>query len=232
MDATKISILVQARSTSKRFPGKIFEIIGNRQVLERVMDTCIHSARYINNLSHVSGRVCDVSIVTPYNDKLIETYSRYNIFQGPEDDVLTRYVMAAKALGSDYVVRVTSDCPFIPSFTITSAINFAVKEGLDYITNADPRFRTSPDGHDVEVISKKMLFWLDETVKDMAHREHVTSYLTTCLPGWAKKADIIGFCDLSSLKLSIDTPEDLKRLSEMYKDIYSKVNSSPRAFRL
>lgn len=234
MDATAISIIVQARSTSTRFPGKIFELIGNRQVLERVMDVCVHSAKYINNMTHQTGRICDVAIVTPVGDALLSKhqYTKYKVFEGPEHDVLARYVHAAKALNSDYIVRVTSDCPFIPSFTITSAINFAIKDQLDYITNADPRFRTHPDGHDVEVISKRLLEWLDENAKKPEHREHVTSFLVEALPPWAKKADIIGFCDLTAIKLSVDTPEDLKRLTDMYKDIYSKVNSSPKAFRL
>lgn len=232
MDFTTVSIIVQARSTSTRFPGKIFELIGNRQVLERVMDTCVHASKYINNMTAQTGRVCDVAIVTPTGDRLIEQYSRYKIIEGSESDVLSRYLKAAAELKSDYVVRITSDCPFVPSFTITSAVNFSIKERLDFVTNADPRYRTSPDGYDVEVISKRLLEWLGENAKKPEHREHVTSYLVEAMPPWAKKADIIGFADFSGVKLSIDTPEDLKRLTDMYKDIYSKVNTSPRAFRL
>lgn len=232
MEYTTVSIIVQARSTSTRFPGKIFELIGNRQVLERVMETCSHAAKYINEQTHKSGRVCEIAIATPTGDRLIEQYSRYRIIEGSENDVLSRYLKAAAELKSDYIVRVTSDCPFIPSFMITSAINFAVKDRIDFVTNADPRFRTAPDGWDVEVISRRLLEWLGENAKKPEHREHVTSYLSESLPPWAKKADIIGFCDFSGIKISIDTKEDLERMTKMYNDLYSKVHSSPRAFRL
>jgi len=228
----KVSIVIQARSTSSRFPGKIFERIGNKQILQHVLDACYNCASYINAYSASHGLVCGVAIAVPKGDILIPQYSKHTIIEGPEGDVLTRYQMAAEKLESDYIVRITSDCPFIPPYIISKAINYGVKENFDFITNADPRFRTSPDGHDCEVMSRRLLTWLNENAKEAKYREHVTNYLIEHLPPWAKKVDIIGFADFSSIKLSVDTREDLVRLTDMYNKLYQAVKNSPKSFRL
>lgn len=232
MDYITCSIVIQARSTSTRFPGKIYERIGNKPILQHVLDACYNSSNYINAYTGRHGIVCGVALAVPTNDDLIKPYSNHIIIQGPENDVLTRYKMASERLNSDYIVRITSDCPFIPPFIISKAISIAVKEKLDFLTNADPRFRTSPDGHDCEVMSRKLLDWLDTNAKDEKSREHVTSYLQDNLPDWAQKADIIGFTDLSQIKLSVDTREDLDRLTLMYNRLYSAIKNSPKSFRL
>ena len=228
----KVSIIIQARSTSSRFPGKIFERIGNKQILQHVLDACYNCASYINAYSGSHGLVCGVAIAVPQGDMLIPHYSKHQIIEGDESDVLGRYAKAAAQLESDYVVRITSDCPFIPPYIISKAINFGVKENFDFITNADPRFRTSPDGHDCEVMSRRLLDWLNENAKEAHFREHVTNYLIEHLPAWAKKVDIIGFADFSSIKLSVDTREDLERLTAMYNKLYQAVKNSPKSFRL
>jgi spore coat polysaccharide biosynthesis protein SpsF len=229
-----ISIIIQARSTSQRFPGKIFAKIGAKQVLQHVIDACNNSASYVNAYTHKHKMVCNVALVIPENDGILKLYSKQEIIQGSEADVLGRYKKASDQLGSDYVVRITSDCPFVPPYVISKAINIAVDQCLDFLTNADPRFRTAPDGHDVEVISKRLLDWLDENAKDPVDREHVTSHLTNHLPDWAQKADIVGFVDMftAGIKLSVDTREDLDRLKAMHDRIYAAVNNSPRAYRL
>jgi spore coat polysaccharide biosynthesis protein SpsF len=231
MEFQTVAIVVQARSASTRFPRKIFEKIGNKQILQHVLDACYNSSSYINAFSKKHGIVCSVALAVPNGDPLISHYQKHQIVEGPEHDVLRRYALAQQQLEADYVVRVTSDCPFIPPYVVSKAINLAVTEKLDYLTNADPRFRTAPDGHDCEVISKRLLAWLDENANEN-HREHVTTYLHDHLPDWAVKADIVGFADYSSIKLSVDTPEDLARITEMYHKLYSIIKTSPKSFRL
>ncbi len=228
----KVSIVIQARSTSTRFPGKIFEKIGTKSILQHVLDACYNSSDYINKFSHKHGIECGVAVAVPYKDKLIDSFSRNTIIEGPEDDVLKRYVIAADALDSDFVVRITSDCPFVPPYIISKAINHAVNDSLDFITNADPRYRTSPDGHDCEVMSRRMLEWLNENATESFHKEHVTSLLQDKEPIGFIIANLIGFADYSSIKLSVDTKEDLERMTAMYNSLYVKIKSSKKVYRL
>lgn len=225
-----VSILIQARSTSTRFPGKIFEKIGHKSILDHVLDACYNSASYINKYTSKNGIVCGVAIVAPYDDILIKKYSKHLIIEGPEDDVLSRFVIAADKLLSDYVVRITADCPFIPPYAISKMIGISVNDNLDYLTNADPVHRTSPDGHDIQILSKDALKWLHENSKESIHREHVCTYLEKTQNN-LKTANIIGFADYSNLKFSVDTKEDLNNLSSMYTKIYQSVNAK-RSYRL
>lgn len=226
-----VSILVQARSTSHRFPGKIFEKIGNKSILDHVLDACYNSASYINKYSSRNRIVCEVAVVAPTGDQLIQKYSKHLIIEGPEDDVLSRYIIAMNRLNSDYVVRITADCPFIPPYIMSKMISISVQDSLDYLSNANPRHRTSPDGHDIQVLSSRALKWLDENVKDASDREHVASYLDRNINPEFKMANVIGFADYSKLKFSIDTRQDLDQMTEMYNKIYQSVNSG-KTYRL
>lgn len=226
-----VSILIQARSTSTRFPGKIFEKIGNKSILDHVLDACYNSASYINKYTSRNRIVCGVAIVTPNNDELIKSYSKHLIIEGPEDDVLSRYVLAMNKLKSDYVVRITSDCPFIPPYIISKMISISVQDSVDYLSNANPRHRTSPDGHDIQVFSSKALGWINDNAKESSDREHVAPYLERHINPDLKTANVIGFADYSKLKFSIDTKQDLEYVTEMYNKIYQSVNSG-KTYRL
>jgi spore coat polysaccharide biosynthesis protein SpsF (cytidylyltransferase family) len=139
------------------------------------------------------------------------------VLKGPEEDVLTRYARAAKSLNADYIVRVTSDCPLLPPDLITKHVFTASNHNLDYMSNTYPKGRTYADGFDTEVISKRLIEWLDTHIKDEYHREHVTSAIHHMPPEWIKKGACRARVDNEHLKLSLDTEEDFKSISEYMK---------------
>lgn len=227
----KISIIVQARSTSKRFPNKILEKIGERPMLKCVLDACKASADYLNSASGRNPCIAQVALVIPTGDAILSRWrTAAQIFEGPEEDVLTRYVIAAKALQSDYICRITSDCPLIPAYLISKHIRLAQTCQYDYISNVDPRFRTSPDGWDCEVLSKRMLQWLDENANHFEDREHVTSILRTSPPQWARLAHTIGFIDSSNLMISVNTQEELEQVRKEHSAVKVKVDLATEYF--
>ena len=211
---TRVVIGVQARSTSKRFPGKVFEDICGKPMLQWVLDAAKDSAMYMSRPNLSRSVVCDVCLLIPSGDKIRDNFNRrVHIIEGPENDVLSRYRQCTDFFTADYVVRITGDCPMIPPPVITKAINVAVINGYDYVSNVDERLRLSFDGMDVEVISRRLIDYLDENIKDAHHREHVTTFVRTKdLPTDFTTAHIVGYLDLSGQKLSVDTPEDLERV--------------------
>jgi len=87
-----------------------------------------------------------------------------------EDDVLGRYVDAAKEYGADTVVRITGDCPLIDAGVVDRTI--AILGDYDFATNVWPR--TFPIGLDTEVMPVETLYRLDEMLEsDHPDREHV-----------------------------------------------------------
>ena len=231
MKIKNVSIVVQARSTSTRFPRKIFEIIGTKQILQHVLDSCYNSASYINAMTNKHGIICGVALAIPDGDEVKQSYARHRIIEGSEHDVLARYKKALDELKSDYVVRITSDCPFIPPYIISKMIQIAVSEEMDFLTNADPRFRTAPDGHDCEVMSRRAIEYADKLATGV-DREHVTSVFCHSFPDTWRKGDVIGFVDLCEIKLSVDTKEDLDRLREQHGRLFNSIKKSPKTFRL
>ena len=221
-----VVIGIQARSTSKRFPRKVFEILDGRPLIQHVIDACKSCQTYINTYPDGYRTFVSTALLVPYDDELTKAYShKIQIIEGPDDDVLTRYKMASDQLTPDYVVRITADCPLMKADLIRKHIMMAIKFKYDYCSNVDPVGRTAIDGHDVEVMSRRALDWLNETATDLSDREHVTTLLrTSAIPGDFMSGFVMGNLNQSHIKLSVDTPEDLEHVKCEYfrrRDSYS-----------
>lgn len=211
LSINKVCIGIQARSTSKRFPGKVHELIDGRSVLDHVIDVCSKAAGYINRYTYSNQALVKISILVPEGDEIADLYrKRVNVIEGDEHDVLSRYQKMAQEHEADYIVRVTSDCPRIPEFIISKHVLVALKNHYDYFSNVHEGLRTAPDGWDCEVMSRKALEWLSDNAKDPYDREHVTPLLRKSPQSWMSRGLSIGHNDLHDLKLSIDTQLDLE----------------------
>jgi spore coat polysaccharide biosynthesis protein SpsF len=225
---SEVLIAVQARSTSTRLPKKTLQLIDTKTMAEHVLAACRSSAYHINKTVFKNAINCKIALLIPFNDKLKEAFPDEYIIEEDEFDVLARYVKAVREFQSDYVVRITSDCPLSSPALITKHIMCAVKNDLDYCSNVFDGCRTFIDGLDVEVISRALLTWLNNCAKDVYDREHVTTYFRKYPPPWARIGSIIGHIDLSDVKLSVDTPEELDKVRENYKSVLDKVTRAKK----
>jgi spore coat polysaccharide biosynthesis protein SpsF (cytidylyltransferase family) len=222
MDSIKhVCIGIQARSSSKRFPRKVFEMIGDKPLLKHVIDACDKSAFYLNRHTYQSKIRVSYAVLCPTKDEILHGFSQCAmIIEGPEDDVLSRYVLMANKLEADYIVRVTGDCPLLPHYLISKHIKLAVINEYDYCSNVDEKTRTAIDGHDVEVMSRRALQWADQNATDPSLREHVTQILrSNQIPPDFKMSTVINFLNQSHVKLSVDTIEDLERVRVEYERV-------------
>lgn len=218
-----ILICIQARSSSERFPRKAFANLNGKPVLQHVIDACTRAAVYINKQTHKTRKIARVMVACPEGDEIYEAFrGRCDVFQGPEHDVLKRYKLAADKAEADYIVRITGDCPLIPDYQISKNITTTLIAGYDYYSNVDPRIRTSPDGHDVEIMTRAVLDWMDENATEPGDREHVTTLIRRQPPGWARMGHVVNHLDLSHIKVSVDTPEDLEACAIQLQQIEQK----------
>lgn len=213
----RILIGIQARSTSSRFPRKIFEKIGNQTMLQHVVNQCKRASEYLGSRVRTPMDVT-VALLVPQGDEVVGRSERLNIpvLQGPEDDVLTRYVEAARLYQSDFIVRITGDCPLIPPYLISKHVLLAVENQYDYLSNVFDESRTAPNGFDCEVLSSQLLAYLNQYALTREYREHVTLMARREPPKSAKVGCVVSFLHLADLKLSVDTPEDLDRVRTQY----------------
>jgi spore coat polysaccharide biosynthesis protein SpsF len=158
-------IILQARMASTRLPGKALASIGARTLIGH----CLARLR-------ISG-AAPVLLATTTNqedDVLVATAAKYGVAtcRGPADDVLSRYVLAARSVGARFVVRATGDNPAVdiggPGRVLaalrSTRADHVIEDGLPY-------------GGAVEGVTVDALMRASELAADLADREHVTPWI-------------------------------------------------------
>jgi len=210
----KITIMIQARTGSKRFPKKVLAKIEKKSMIWHV----------INRVKGVKG-VDQVILVTTRKKEdniLLKIAKESNIigFVGSTHDVLERYYKCALKYNADPIIRITGDCPLVDPYIIEKMLRFYVKHNYDYASNTQPP--TYPDGLDTEIFSFKTLEKVHHNAKLRSDREHVTSYIRKNL----KKFKIFNYenhHDLSNLRWTVDEKQDLKFVKKIYAEMRPKL---------
>lgn len=233
MNPIKVLIAIQARSGSTRFPGKIFQIIGNKTCLDHVIFAANSAKTHlVKNMNYKIE--CEVAVVYPEGDLEVSNFllGRKDVvaIPGPELDVLSRYHKAMTVMNADLVVRLTSDCPLILDYMISKHVNTAIYQNHDYVNNVDEKCRMTADGYDCEVLSKKALNWLHKNAIDAGDREHVTTYLRAFWPSSLSFAFVPMKIDTSEIKMSLDTPDDLERIRKYYHNRQFKLENAIKKY--
>ncbi len=208
MQMDRTIAIVQARMGSTRLPGKVLMDLGGDTVLSRVV-------RRLARAQLVEKIV--VATTETLRDELIVVECKrlgVSCFRGSEDDVLDRYYRAAEESGAAVIVRITSDCPVIDPERVDETIRVFQSERADYASNAHPR--TFPRGLDTEVFSMAALGRAWREAHAPHQREHVTPYIYEH-PELFYIASDRGHCDYSAYRWTLDTPEDLRLLREIYR---------------
>lgn len=229
----EVLIAIQARSTSTRFPNKIFERIGDKMVLDHVIAASKSVAEHIMRYTSKRKIQCQVALLYPTGDRrIMETFRQSGILlvDGNEHNVLSRYIKAQEQTAADYVVRLTSDCPLILDYVIAKHIHVATFNEHDYVSNVDEHCRFVADGFDCEVLSRRALDWLHENATSEFDKEHVTTKIRRERPAGLSQAFIASKLDTSGMKFSLDTKEDLDRIRDYYHDREHKLSVAKRMF--
>lgn len=226
----KVMIGLQARSTSTRLPNKSLALIDTTTMVDHVIAAAQESANHLNKRSNLTGIDCWVSLLVPQNDNLVQKYNgKVDLVQGLEHDVLNRYLSASSISNPDYIVRISCDCPLISPAIISKHIATAINNKLDYCSNAFENARTYIDGMDCEVISRKLFLWMCDQDLSESHKEHVTTYLREKKPLWAKYGCVVGHVDLSHIKYSVDTKQELEVCRENKRGLLTKIKDMRNA---
>lgn len=209
----KVVIIVQARMTSTRLPGKVLKEVLGKPLLEYL----------IERLKRVNAADAIV-IATTTNDTdlpIVELCGRLGVAvtRGSEHDVLSRYYESAKGHEAEVVVRITSDCPVLDPAVVDQAIRFHVDNAdrFDYVTNA---FSNSyPNGMSAEVFSFRALEEAHREASTGPEREHVTPFIYL-RPKRYRVGQLAYPRDLSSHRWTVDTPEDFELIRLIIEALY------------
>ena len=210
MSRPRVAVIVQARMSSVRMPGKVLAPLGGEPALRRMMQRV--------ERMRTADRIVVATSVDPGDDPVAELCSHWGLacVRGPLNDVLARFI-GALPTDCEVVVRLTGDCPLIDPAIADRHVEAFVRErsDTDYVTNAVRR--TMPDGLDVEVVSREIL--------ERAHREATSAFDREHCTPWIRRngrvRHVTQTIDLSELRWTLDTPRDHEVISTIYEQLDS-----------
>lgn len=210
-----ITLITQARTGSTRLPQKVLLTINKKELLK------IHLDRLANSklVSHIV-----VATTDHINDDVIFDKCNewgYHVVRGSENDVLDRYHKASLEYPSDYIVRVTSDCPLIDPKLVDQVIQFTIDNKLDYCSNT--LIEHYPDGQDIEVFTSDALQKAWENAKLASEREHVTPYIKLNSTFYDKyefvSANYNSPADYNSIRMTVDEKLDFDLIQTVIENL-------------
>ncbi len=207
----QITAILQARVSSTRLPNKILkEIIGKPMLAHQIER--VQRAEMIDELVVATSD-------QPEDDAVVSLCRNIGVtcFRGSLNDVLDRYYQCARQYNPDQVVRLTGDCPLADPGIIDRVVRFHLEGGYDYTSNVlQP---TWPDGVDVEVMRFACLAEAHTEAKLPSEREHATSFIYKH-PERFRLGNVTQEEDQSSIRLTVDEPEDFELVSLIYERLY------------
>lgn len=209
----KTAIIVQARMTSTRLPGKVLRPVLDRPLLQYVVERLARCSEADATIVATTINDTDEPIVALCRE--LDT----SVFRGSEEDVLSRYYHAAEEAGAETVVRITSDCPLIDPAVVDRVIGFFRSRfgQYDYVTNV--LTRTYPRGMDCEVFSFQALARAHREATAQPDREHVTPFIYR-QPERFRLGNVPFDRDASKHRWTVDTPEDFELIRKFIEALY------------
>ncbi|MCK4817281.1 glycosyltransferase family protein [bacterium] len=209
----KAVAIIQARVGSSRLPGKVLLRIGDKPILEYVVQR-VRSASSIEDVV--------VATTTKEEDTVIAELAQslnVKVYRGSENDVLDRYYQAVRLFNIKDVVRITADCPLIDPAIIDKVVQHYFESNADYCTNT--LGETFPDGQDVEVFTADALADSWQNARLLSEREHVTSYMRIQTDKF-KVVNVPNQVNLSDKRWTLDRPQDFPLIKEVLEAFYPK----------
>jgi spore coat polysaccharide biosynthesis protein SpsF (cytidylyltransferase family) len=192
---TRTVILIQARMSSRRLPGKVLKPLGGRPALWWLCE----QARQVRPTAVLIPEEPKAPLLAAH----VRSWGLPALVLGgrPVADVLGRYAEGARVLGADVVVRLTGDCPCHAADVIRRTLD-EFQHPAEYLFS---HWRWSlPKGQEVEVFTRALLARADREAVDPQDREHVTP--------WMRRHVGDRPAQYTGEPLCLDTPADLARL--------------------
>jgi len=204
----EVSIFLQVRLDSTRLPQKALLDLAGLSVVEHAMhalDTVSANHRVLLTTDNSEGKLLPIA-----------RNASWELFVGPEDDVLARFVLAARRYQSRLILRATGDNPLVSGIVAKSSLSLAAASSADYAG-----LTQIPMGSGVEVIGVRALEDAHSEATDMFEREHVAPFIYR-RPQRYKIQILAAPPELrDSTRVTLDTQKDYVFLREVFGELYS-----------
>lgn len=211
----KTGIIIFSRMSSIRLPGKALIKIGEKKLIEHVIDRS-----YL-----ISNDPIILATSNNITDDILVTYVKknrpdINIFRGDLLDVRQRAIDACQHFGLTSFLRVCGDRPLLNIELSKKFLSLNFDNKYDLITNN--LIKTYPPGLTVELISLNALIKTKKNGLSNFHREHITSSF------YENEKDYLIYNHKSKIaldltqSLTVDNESDIEKI----KYILSKTNGN------
>lgn len=213
----KTVAIVQARMGSSRLPGKVLTDIVGKPVLWHV----VHRLKKAKEVDEI----VIATTTSELDDPIVEfcNANAINVIRGSEDNVLKRFLLAARTYDADVILRVTGDAPLVDGETIDYLLRELKREGADICRAKIEGPVTIHEGF--TPITRRALEALGTYgANDPAVQEHVTVKYDDYIPDL--KVVYVGFKPehlFKGARISVDTPADVKFMTT----VYEKLGAAP-----
>lgn len=202
----KYLLIIQARMSSERLPGKIMREIQGLPIVE-ITYKRISRSKKLNKVIIATTNNSNDDLLCEYLNK-----KKIDFFRGDENNVLKRFYSLAKKYEPKNIIRITSDCPLVDYRMLDEMIDYYELKKLDYYSNCWPP--TFPDGVDIEIFTYKSLIETFKSAKSKHDKEHVTTYIKKNIK--FKKDNYTSDVDFSHLRWTIDEDVDFILVKKIF----------------
>lgn len=198
----KVIACIQARMGSSRLKRKALLKISGKSLIENMFQR-LKSAKEIDDIVLATANNKENDILARHAEKIGLKYHR-----GEEKDLISRHYETVKKFGADAILLITGDSPFVDPEIADKMVKIYKKnyKKFDYFTNGFPP--TFPHGLDIDIIPASTFKKLNDEVKNPFYRECFYAY-TMENPKSFRIYNLTNPVNLSSIRLTLDYPEDL-----------------------
>jgi spore coat polysaccharide biosynthesis protein SpsF len=223
---TKVVLIIQARMSSTRLPGKSMMPLADKPLVFRMVERL-----------KKCKRIDEIVIATsdqPEDQVLVELAKELQVsyFQGNLLDVRDRYLKAAEKFQADYVLRIPADNPMPDSNEIDKLIEFHLEHNPSGFSSNLAQVNNSEylDGIGAEIFSTKLLQESvarssSDTVKEHVHRNFFDySTQTPVDSSWCPIASPKAPAELRrpDIILDVNTLDDYTKIKRIYDNLYPR----------
>lgn len=217
MQRSPIVVIVQARMSSSRLPGKVLLPLLDKPLLARMIERL---------------RLCQtpfttvVATSTDASDDVIADFCQSDgipVYRGSLTDCLDRHYQIAEQWQADVAVKIPSDCPLIDPRIVDQVLGYFLSQPgrFDFVSNLHPA--TWPDGNDVEIMTRECLHRAWDRATTPLEREHTTPYIWDTAPDQFRIGNVAWPAGLDysmSHRFTIDYPDDYTFIRTVYEALY------------
>ena len=221
---SKVVLIIQARMSSTRLPGKSMMPLADKPLVYRMVERLKKCKKVDEIFIATSDQPEDKVLVDLANELGVSS------FQGNLLDVRDRYLKTAEKSNADFIIRIPADNPMPDANEIDKLIEFHLEHNPQGFSSNLAQVNNSGylDGIGAEIFSTKLLQESvarsnSDTVKEHVHRNFFNySTQTPVDPIWCPIASPKAPKELRrpDIILDINTMDDYTKIKRIYDHLY------------